>query len=93
MALLRTILALAILVVLAYLGISYLGTNPEANGLTSGVVALGELLMLPAGALLSALPLSDGQRSAVESGGVYSVGLAACALYFLLFLLLGVGQR
>jgi len=93
MALLRTVLVLAILAVLVFLGISYFGMDPDANGLTSGVVALGELLVLPAGALLGALPLSDGQRSAVESGGIYSVGLAACALYFVLFLLLGVGRR
>lgn len=93
MSLLRTVLALAILAVLAYLGISYLGIAPGANRVTGAISALGELLVLPAGALLGALPLSDGQRSAVESGGIYSVGLAACALYFLLFLLLGVGRR
>jgi hypothetical protein len=92
-ALLRTVLVLAILVVLAYLGINYFGATSGGNTLVEGVTALGELLVLPAGALLGALPLTEGQRSTIDAGGLYSVGLAACAIYFALFLLLGVGRR
>jgi len=92
-ALLRTVLVLAILVILAYLGISYFGVVGEGNGIAEGVNALAELLILPAAALLGALPLSESQRSAVDAGGLYSIGIAACAIYFVLFLLLGVGRR
>jgi hypothetical protein len=93
MGLLRTILVLAILVILAYLGIAYFGAESTADGLTAGITALGELLILPAAALLGVLPLTEGQRATVDAGGLYSIGLAACAIYFLLFLLLGVGRR
>jgi hypothetical protein len=46
-ALLRTILAFVILVILAHLGLVYLGINANQNGLTSGIVSLGELLETP----------------------------------------------
>ncbi len=93
MALLRTVLILIIVVILLHLGISYLGINPNQNGLTSGVVGLAQLLEIPARALLQALPLSPEQRQSVDSGGLYFTGYAAIGFYFILFLLLGVGRR
>ena len=93
MALLRTVLILVIIVILMHLGISYLGVNPNQNGLTSGLVGLAQLLEIPAQALLQALPLSGEQRQSVDFGGLYLVGFAAAGFYFILFLLLGVGRR
>ena len=93
MALLRTVLILVIVVILMHLGISYLGVDPNQNGLTSGLVGLAQLLEIPARALLQALPLSAEQRQSVDSGGLYFVGFAAIGFYFILFLLLGVGRR
>ena len=93
MALLRTVLILIMLVILMHLGISYLGVDPNQNGLTSGVVSLAQLLEIPARALLEALPLSAQQEQSVSSGGLYFVGFAAIGFYAILFLLLGVGRR
>ncbi len=93
MALLRTVLILIMIVILMHLGISYLGVDPNQNGLTSGVVSLAQLLEIPARALLEALPLSAQQEQSVSSGGLYFVGFAAIGFYAILFLLLGVGRR
>lgn len=93
MALLRTVLILVMIVILLHLGISYLGMDPNQNGLTSGVVSLAQLLETPASALLEALPLSPEQQQSVSSGGLYFIGFAAIGFYAILFLLLGVGRR
>ena len=93
MALLRTVLILIMIVILMHLGISYLGVDPNQNGLPRGVVSLAQLLELPARALLEALPLSAQQEQSVSSGGLYFVGFAAIGFYAILFLLLGVGRR
>ena len=93
MALLRTVLIFVIIVILLHLGISYLGIDPNQNGLSSGIVSLAQLLETPARALLEALPLSPEQRQSVDTGGLYFVGFAAVGFYFILFLLLGVGRR
>ncbi len=93
MALLRTILMFVILVILAHLLIAFLRVDPNQNGLTSGIVALGELLEAPARAVIDALPLSPEQQGSIDSGGLYFVGFAAAAGYFVLFLLLGIGRR
>lgn len=93
MALLRTVLILIMILILMHLGISYLGVDPNQNGLTSGVVSLAQLLEIPARALLEALPLSAQQEQSVSSGGLYFIGFAAIGFYAILFLLLGVGRR
>ena len=93
MTLLRTILVFVILVILAHLGIVYFGINENQNDLTSGIVSLGELLEMPARTLIDALPLSPEQRQSVNGGGFYFVAFSAAGLYFVLFLLLGVGRR
>ena len=93
MTLLRTILAFMIFVILAHLGLVYSGIDETLNGLTSGVYSLGRLLEIPAEVIIDALPTSGEQRQSIEEGGIYSVGFAAIALYFILYLLLGIGRR
>ncbi len=93
MTLLRTILAFMIFVILAHLGLVYSGIDENLNGLTSGVYSLGRLLEIPAEVIIDALPTSGEQRQSIEGGGTYSVGFAAIALYFILYLLLGIGRR
>ncbi len=90
---LRTILVLVILVILGHLLIVFIDVDPSQNGLTSGVVSLAELLETPARALIDYLPLSPEQQQSVEAGGTYFIGFAAAGLYFVLFLLLGIGRR
>ncbi len=93
MTLLRTILAFVIFVILAHIGLVYSGIEENLNGLTRSIYGLGELLEIPAWAVIDALPTSPEQRQDIESGGLYFVGFAAAAGYFILFLLLGVGRR
>lgn len=93
MALLRTILAFIIFVILAHLGLVYAQIDENLNGLTSGIFSLGKLLEIPAQIVMDALPTSDEQRHSIEESGVYFIGFAAVGLYFVLFLLLGVGRR
>ncbi len=93
MALLRTILAFMILVILAHLGLVYAGIDEDMNGLTRGIYGLGRLIEIPAEVVIDALPTSTEQRQTIETSGLYLIGLAAAAGYFILFLLLGVGRR
>ena len=93
MTLLRTILVLVIFVILAHMGLAYSGIDENLNGLTRGIYQLGNLLEIPAQAVLGALPTSPEQRQNIETGGLYFIGFAAAAGYFILFLLLGVGRR
>ena len=91
--LLRTILAFMILVILAHLGLVYGGIDEDLNGLTRGIFSLGRLIETPAQLVVDALPTSEDQRQTIESNGLYFIGFAAIAGYFILFLLLGVGRR
>lgn len=93
MALLRTVLIFVILVIFGHLLIEFVGVDPEQNGLTSGVVALGKFLETPARALIDRLPLSPEQQQSFDTGGLYFTGFAAAGGYFILFLLLGIGRR
>ncbi|MGB3683802.1 MAG: hypothetical protein WA990_15095 [Rubrobacteraceae bacterium] len=92
MALIRTILALVILVILFHIGIVYAGVNAGVNGLTEVIYSLGELLESPAQALLTVLPLSEEQRNIANPNSFYAVAFTAVGGYFLLYLLLGVGR-
>ena len=93
MALIRTILALVILVILIHLGASLAGVAPSTNGFTRAIYGLGAILESPAAALLNALPLSPDQRGFVARNTFYASALAAVIGYFILYLLLGVGRR
>jgi hypothetical protein len=91
--LLRTVLALMIFVILAHLGLVYSGIDEDLNGLTRGIYGLGRLIEIPAEVVIDALPTSEDQRQTIEDNGLYFIGFAAAAGYFILFLLLGVGRR
>lgn len=80
MGLLRTIIALIILVVLAHTGLVYLNYGQETNQITGAVFGLAQLLEIPAQMLL-------------PGRGFYTVTLAAAGGYFLIYLLLGIGRR
>ncbi len=91
MGLIRTILALIILLILAHVGMVYAGVEPGTNQLIDAIYSLAALLESPATLLLNAVP-SSGQVE-VDASNIYVVALTAAAGYFILYLLLGVGRR
>jgi hypothetical protein len=93
LGLIRTILALVILLILVHMGLSYTGVVPGTNQLTSAIYSLARLLESPAVVLLNALPLTVEQRQAANTSSFYVIALTAIAGYFILYLLLGVGRR
>jgi hypothetical protein len=94
LGLIRTILALVILLILVHAGLVYAGVEQGgANQLTSAIYGLANLLESPAVVLLNALPLTVEQREAADTSSFYVIALTAAAGYFILYLLLGVGRR
>ncbi len=93
MALLRTVLVFVIFVILAHIGLVYSDINENQNDLTRTIYNLGALLETPAQVVIDALPTSPEQRQTIQEQGLYFIGFAAIAGYFILFLLLGVGRR
>jgi hypothetical protein len=93
LGLIRTILALVILLILIHVGLFYAGVEPRTNQLTSAIYSLAKLLESPAVILLNALPLTVEQREAADTSSFYVIALTAAAGYFILYLLLGVGRR
>ena len=93
MGLVRTILALIILLILVHVGLAYANVGAGFNTVTEAVYSLGRLLESPAQILLGALSLSGRLGRLLDPRSFYSVALAAAALYFVLYLLLGVGRR
>jgi hypothetical protein len=91
LGLIRTILALVILLILVHVGLVYAGVRQRTNQLTDAIYSLGELLEAPATLLLD-LVSSTGQVQA-DPGSFYVVALTAAAGYFILYLLLGLGRR
>jgi hypothetical protein len=90
MGLIRTILALVILLILVHVGLMYTNVEQGTNVLTSAVYSLGVLVESPAQVLLNTVaPL---QRY-LDPRNFYVVALTAAAVYFILYLLLGVGRR
>ena len=90
MGLIRTVLALVILLILAHVGLVYAGIGRGANVLTEAVYSLGTLLESPAQVLLNTVTVL--QRY-LDPTNFYVVALTAAAVYFILYLLLGVGRR
>lgn len=80
MGLLRTVIALIVLLILAHAGLAYLGYGAGTNQVTSAVFGLARLLEIPAQMLL-------------PGRGFYTQVLAAAGGYFLIYLLLGIGRR
>lgn len=93
MALIRTILAFVILVILSHVGVVYAGVEAGTNSLTEVIYSLGALLESPAQALLSIIPIPAGQEDLLNPNNFYSVAIVAVAGYFVLYLLLGIGRR
>lgn len=93
MGLIRTVLALLILVILFHVGMVYVGVEEGTNGLTSALYSLGELVESPAQVVINLLPLTEEQRAAADTSSFYVVALGAAGIYFILYLLLGIGGR
>ena len=90
MGLIRTILALVILLILVHVGLVYTNIEQDTNILTNAVYSLGTLVESPARLLLNTVtPLRD----YLNPRSFYVVALTAAAIYFVLYLLLGVGRR
>lgn len=91
MGLIRTILALVILLILVHVGLVYVGIDPGTNAVTDAVYSLGALLESPAVVLLNAV--SDTGELGQYADDFYVTALTAAAGYFIIYLLLGVGRR
>lgn len=91
MGLIRTILALVILLILVHVGLVYVGIDRGRNAVTDAVYSLGELLASPATVLLDAAATTG--QIGQYAGNFYVVALTAAAGYFIIYLLLGVGRR
>ena len=90
MGLIRTILALVILLILVHVGLVYTNIEQNTNVLTSAVYSLGVLVESPARLLLDTVtPLQE----YLNPKSFFVVALTAAAVYFVLYLLLGVGRR
>jgi hypothetical protein len=90
MGLIRTILALVILLILVHVGLVYFAIGQGANVLTKAVYSLGVLVESPAHLLLNTVrPL----QQYLNPNSFYAVALTAAAVYFILYVLLGVGRR
>jgi len=90
MGLIRTILALVILLILIHVGLRYVGVDQGANVLTSAVYSLGTLVESPADLLLNTV---TALQEYLNPNNFYVVALTAATVYFILYLLLGVGRR
>ncbi|CAN5669507.1 hypothetical protein BH18ACT11_BH18ACT11_29310 [soil metagenome] len=90
MGLIRTILAFVILLILAHIALAYTGIGQGANVLTNAVYSLGTLLESPARLILNTI---TALQQYLNPGNFYVVAITAAALYFILYLLLGLGRR
>ncbi len=91
MGLIRTILALIILLILVHVGLVYADVGQGTNSLTDAIYSLAELLESPATLLLNAVSASG--QVEVDTTNIYVVAFTAAAGYFILYLLFGVGRR
>lgn len=91
MGLIRTILALVILLILVHVGLVYAGIDRGVNAVSDAVYSLGELLESPAVLLLNAVSTTGQIRQYADN--FYVIALTAAAGYFIIYLLLGVGRR
>ena len=90
MGLIRTILALVILLILAHVALVYINVGQGANVVTDAVYSLGRLLESPAAFVLNTV---TALQQFLNPNNFYVVAISAAALYFILYLLLGVGRR
>jgi hypothetical protein len=90
MGLIRTILALVILLIFVHVALVYASVGSGTNVLTAAVYGLGTLLESPAKLLLDTV---TALQRYLNPTSFYVVALTAAAVYFILYLLLGVGRR
>jgi hypothetical protein len=90
MGLIRTILALVILLILAHVALVYINVGQGANVVTDAIYSLGRLLESPAAFVLNTV---TALQQYLNPNNFYVVAISAAALYFILYLLLGVGRR
>jgi hypothetical protein len=89
MSLLRTVLALVVLLIVAHAALVFVGIERSTNALTEGIYGLGALLESPAVVALNAL--GESLPVWLDPTNFYAVALVAAAGYLLLYLLLGLG--
>jgi len=90
MGLVRTILVLVILLILTHVALMYAGVGRGTNVLTNAVYSLGTLLESPALFLIQSI---TALQEYLNPNNSYAVAISAAALYFIIYLLLGVGRR
>jgi hypothetical protein len=90
MGLVRTILVLVILLILTHVALMYAGVAQGTNILTNAVYSLGKLLESPAQFILESITFL---QNYLDPSSFYVVAISAAALYFIIYLLLGVGRR
>jgi hypothetical protein len=90
MGLIRTILALVILLILAHITLTYMDVGHGANVLTDAIYSLGKLVESPAAFLLNTV---TAVQRYLNPKNFYVVAFSAAAVYFIIYLLLGVGRR
>ena len=90
MGLIRTIVGFIILLILAHIALAYTGIGQGANVVTNAVYSLGTLLESPARLLIDTV---QALQKYLNPRNFYAVAFFAAALYFILYLLLGVGRR
>lgn len=90
MSLIRTILGFVILLILIHAALVYVGIRRATNTVTEAIYSLGVLLESPAALLLNAVPTL---QQYLNPNSFFTVALTAVALYFVLYLLLGIGKK
>jgi hypothetical protein len=90
MSLIRTILALVILLILVHVALVYANIEQGANVVTDAIYSLGTLLESPAAFVINTV---TALQEYLNPNNFYVVAITAAALYFILYLLLGVGRR
>ena len=90
MGLIRTILALIILLILANVTLTYMDVGQGANVLTNAIYSLGTLVESPVAFLLNTV---TAVQRYLNPKSFYVVAFSAAVLYFIIYLLLGVGRR
>ncbi len=90
MSLLRTILALVVLLIVTHAALVFTGIERSTNALTEGIYGLGVLFESPTVVALNAL--GESLPAWLDPANFYAVALVSAAGYLLLYLLLGVGD-
>ena len=89
MSLIRTILGFVILLILIHVALVYVNIG-QTNTVTRAIYSLGALLESPAALLLNAVPAL---QQYLNPANFFVVAFTAIAIYFILYLLLGIGRK